>query len=93
MLYAHFCGKLMRMSSGTVEKKSAPTYKPVGYIDLLRRNRSFRQLWLGQVVSQMGDWFNTIALYTMILNLTGSGRDVGLLLVELSVWSTFGCGR
>jgi predicted MFS family arabinose efflux permease len=53
----------------------------VGYIDLLRRNRSFRLLWLGQVVSQMGDWFNTIALYTIILKLTGSGRDVGLLLV------------
>ncbi len=53
----------------------------VGYIDLLRRNRSFRQLWLGQVVSQMGDWFDTIALYTIILRLTGSGRDVGLLLV------------
>ena len=53
----------------------------VGYIDLLRRNRSFRQLWLGQVVSQTGDWFNTIALYTIILQLTGSGRDVGLLLV------------
>ena len=53
----------------------------VGYIDLLRRNRSFRQLWLGQVVSQMGDWFDTIALYTIMLRLTGSGRDVGLLLV------------
>jgi MFS family permease len=59
----------------------AQPYDQVGYIDLLRRNRSFRQLWLGQVVSQMGDWFNTIALYTIILQLTGSGRDVGLLLV------------
>src|SRR5687768_1541971 len=58
-----------------------PISQPVSYIDLLRRNRSFRQLWLGQVVSQMGDWFNTIALYTIILQLTGSGRDVGLLLV------------
>jgi predicted MFS family arabinose efflux permease len=48
---------------------------------LLRGNRSFRQVWLGQVVSQMGDWFDTIALYTIILNLTGSGRAVGLLLV------------
>ena len=65
----------MRMS------KTVPAYEPVGYIDLLRRNRAFRQLWLGQVVSQMGDWFDTIALYTIILNLTGSGRDVGLLLV------------
>lgn len=69
------------MAETTVEKKALPTYKPVGYIDLLRRNRAFRQLWLGQVVSQMGDWFDTIALYTIILNLTGSGRDVGLLLV------------
>ena len=64
-------------------------YNQVGYIDLLRRNRSFRQLWLGQVVSQMGDWFNTIALYTIILQLTGSGRDVGLLLVARFVPSFF----
>src|SRR6185503_4442709 len=63
--------------------------EPVGYIDLLRRNRSFRQLWLGQVVSQMGDWFNTIALYTIILKLTGSGRNVGLLLVARFVPSFF----
>lgn len=61
----------------------------VGYIDLLKRNRSFRQLWLGQVVSQMGDWFDTIALYTIILKLTGSGRDVGLLLVARFVPSFF----
>jgi len=61
----------------------------VGYVDLLRRNRSFRQLWLGQVVSQMGDWFDTIALYTIILKLTGSGRDVGLLLVARFVPSFF----
>lgn len=52
-----------------------------GYIDLLRRNRDFRRIWLGQVVSQMGDWFDTIALYTIVLNLTASGRAVGLVLV------------
>jgi MFS family permease len=55
--------------------------RPAGYVELLRGNRSFRQVWLGQVVSQMGDWFDTIALYTIILRLTGSGRAVGLLLV------------
>jgi MFS family permease len=57
------------------------TTRPVGYIELIRGNRSFRQVWLGQVVSQMGDWFDTIALYTIIQNLTGSGRAIGLLLV------------
>jgi len=61
--------------------KGLGTNPPAGYIELLRGNRGFRQLWLGQVVSQLGDWFNTIALYTIILNLTGSGRDIGLLLV------------
>ena len=61
--------------------KPLETTAPAGYLELLRGNRSFRQVWLGQVVSQMGDWFDTIALYTIILNLTGSGRAVGLLLV------------
>ncbi len=61
--------------------KTLETDPPAGYLELLRGNHGFRQLWLGQVVSQLGDWFNTIALYTIILNLTGSGRDIGLLLV------------
>lgn len=64
-----------------ISSTSLETQRPIGYVELLRSNRAFRLLWLGQVVSQMGDWFNTIALYTIILNLTGSGRDVGLLLV------------
>ena len=37
----------------------------------------------------MGDWFDTIALYTIILNLTGSGRAVGLLLVARFLPSFF----
>ncbi len=31
------------------------------YLQLLRRNRSFRRLWWGQVVSELGNWFNFIA--------------------------------
>ena len=54
---------------------------PGGYTGLLRANRDFRMLWLGQVVSQLGDWFDTIALFTLVLKLTGSGRAVGLVLV------------
>jgi len=53
----------------------------VGYGELLRNNRSFRLLWLGQVVSQMGDWFDTIAVYTIALRLTGSSRSVALIMV------------
>src|SRR5207237_909700 len=53
----------------------------VGYLELLRGNRGFRLLWLGQVVSQMGDWFDTIAVYTIALRLTGSTRSVALIMV------------
>jgi MFS family permease len=60
------------------QRERAPT---LGYMELLRGNRSFRFLWLGQVVSQMGDWFDTIAVYTIALQLTGSGRSVALIMV------------
>ena len=53
----------------------------VGYMELLRSNRAFRFLWFGQVVSQMGDWFDTIAVYTIALTLTGSTRSVALIMV------------
>src|SRR5437773_6664272 len=53
----------------------------VRYGELLRANRGFRLLWLGQVVSQMGDWFDTIAVYTIALKLTGSSRSVALIMV------------
>jgi MFS family permease len=62
-----------------------------GYLRLLRSNRDFRQLWLGQVVSQTGDWFNSIALFSLVLTLTGSGRAVGLVLVARFLPSVF-CG-
>ncbi len=60
-------------------KRRAPT--SVGYLELLRSNRDFRFLWFGQVVSQMGDWFDTIAVYTIALRLTGSTRSVALIMV------------
>lgn len=55
--------------------------RSIGYIALLRQNVAFRRLWYGQVVSQLGDWFDSIALYTLLLELTGSGQAVGALLV------------
>ena len=54
---------------------------PIGYVALLRRNQTFRRLWYGQVISQLGDWFDSIALYALLWRLTGSGQVVGALLV------------
>src|ERR1051326_5343755 len=61
--------------------KKRPAAPSVGYLELLRSNRGFRFLWFGQVVSQMGDWFDTIAVYTIALTLTGSSRSVALIMV------------
>lgn len=71
----------MEETAGERGARDAGGRAAAGYMELLRSNRDFRQLWLGQVVSQLGDWFNTIALFTLVLRLTGSGRAVGLVLV------------
>lgn len=50
-----------------------------GYAEVLRTNPRFRLLWIGTVVSLFGDWFNTIALFAMVGELTGSPLAVGLV--------------
>jgi MFS family permease len=49
------------------------------YVDLLRRNRNYRFLWLGSVVSQLGDWFNLIASAEIITDMTSSGVAISTL--------------
>lgn len=54
---------------------------PAGYVELIRENREFRFLWMGQVVSLLGDWFNLIASASLIAMLTNSGTAIGGLFV------------
>src|ERR1044072_7735123 len=49
-------------------------------LTLLRTNRSFRRLWIAQIVSLGGDWFNTVALLGLVLDLTGSALASGMVL-------------
>jgi MFS family permease len=49
------------------------------YVELVRENRDFRQLWIAAIISMMGEWFNTIALFFLILEYTGSEFLLGLL--------------
>ena len=37
----------------------------VGYIDLLKKNHSFRRLFIAQELSYIGDWFTVIALFIL----------------------------
>ncbi|MGB9071821.1 MAG: MFS transporter [Terriglobales bacterium] len=51
------------------------------YLRLLGGNRNFRRLWSAQVVSELGDWFYTLAIYNLLLQLTGRAGPVALALV------------
>lgn len=53
----------------------------VGYRELLSSNRNYRRLWLGEVVSFLGDWFGTIAQYTIIQRVTESRQAIAAVLV------------
>lgn len=49
------------------------------YVALLRNNANFRNLWLGSVISQFGDWFNVLAAAEVITRLTDSGTALSYL--------------
>ena len=51
------------------------------YAELLRSNPSFRRLWIAQLISLGGDWFNVVALTGLLLHLTGSSLYGGAVLV------------
>jgi len=51
------------------------------YARLLGGNQNFRRLWSAQVVSELGDWFYTLAIYNLLLQLTGRAGSVALALV------------
>jgi MFS family permease len=51
------------------------------FLELLRRNRNYRYTWMGQVVSEIGDNFNNIAVFALAMALTHSGLVVtGIML-------------
>lgn len=51
------------------------------YLSILRTNRNFRQLYFGQAISQLGDWFNSVAVYALLLDLTGSATAVAWMMI------------
>jgi len=55
------------------------------FLTLLRRNRNYRYSWLGQIVSEIGDHFNTIAVFSLALETTGSGMVVSTIMLARAV--------
>jgi MFS family permease len=53
----------------------------LSYTQLLRRNRSFRRLWSGQVISEMGNWFNFIAALGLVRVVSHAAPEVTTILL------------
>lgn len=53
----------------------------VSYSQLVRRNRDFRLFWAGQIVSQLGDWFNVVTVQVLLVKYTHSAGSVGAFII------------
>ena len=51
------------------------------YTQLLRRNRSFRWLWSGQVISELGNWFNFIAALGLVRAVSNAAPEVTTIIL------------
>jgi MFS family permease len=61
------------------------------FFQLLRSNRNYRYTWMGQVVSEVGDHFNNIAVFALAMELTHSGLVVtGIMLARAIPAMTIG---
>ncbi len=60
-------------------------------IQLLRTNRSFRRLWIGQVISELGNWFNFIAGLGLVRVVSNGDPEVTtiILLARLVPFTLF----
>ncbi|MDE3167000.1 MAG: MFS transporter [Acidobacteriota bacterium] len=53
------------------------------FVALLRRNGNYRNTWAGQIVSEVGDHFNNIAVFALVVATTKSGLVVsGVMLAR-----------
>src|SRR5438132_14354586 len=51
------------------------------YVSILCTNRNFRLLFIGHTISQLGDWFNAVAVFALLLDLTGSATAVAWMMI------------
>jgi len=73
---------------------SGPLARTLGQTFHSLRHRNFRLYFIGQTISNSGNWLTNVALVLLVLSLTGSGFDVGLLaacqfgpILVLSAWA------
>ena len=55
------------------------------FVTLLSGNRNYRYTWMGQVVSEIGDHFNNIAVFSLAVSTTRSGLVVSGVLLSRAI--------
>jgi MFS transporter, DHA3 family, macrolide efflux protein len=65
------------MSESEQTLTEAPAEPRANFVSVLR-NSNFRNLWLGQVVSQVGDYFVFLALTVVVVGFSGNGQETTL---------------
>ena len=55
------------------------------FLALLRHNRNYRNTWIGQVVSEVGDHFNNIAVFSLAVATTKSGLVVSGVMLSRAI--------
>jgi len=71
----------------TESSGAPPLAMHLRYLLLLRSNTNFRRLWLAQLISEMGDWFYSVAIYDLLLARTHRGSAVGwAIIIETLPW-------
>src|SRR5579864_514670 len=57
----------------------------LSFRELLQSNRNYRYTWSGQVVSEIGDHFNNIAVFSLALAITKSGLVVSGIMLSRAI--------
>ncbi len=71
----------------TTSATALPAPLHLRYFTLLRRNPNFRRLWLAQLISELGDWFYSLAVYDLLLKQTHRGGAVGwAIIIQTLPW-------
>ena len=59
------------------------------FVSLLRDNRNYRYTWVGQVVSEIGDHFNNVAVFSLAVATTRSGLVVSGVMLSRAIPAMF----
>lgn len=71
----------MEPQTTVISRPHLPAGEWRSYVILFSGNRNYLRFWLSGVISQLGNWFNYIAVFVLLNELAGSGVAVSWFLI------------